>query len=241
MSSEIARALAEVNRRILQAASAAVASHMPRLVAVSKLKPASDIQDAYNAGQRHFGENYVQELVSKASELPADIKWHFIGPLQSNKAKALVAVPNLFMVESVHSAKIASSLDKACAAIQRAELGVFVQVNTSGEDTKSGVEPQQCLALVQHVIGSCPRLRFKGLMTIGSPQTPEADFKVLVECRQTVSAALQLPVDAIELSMGMSDDFERAIAAGSTNVRVGSLIFGHRPAKAAASAADSVA
>ncbi|KAF9435103.1 hypothetical protein BGZ76_006896 [Entomortierella beljakovae] len=205
-----------------------------RLVAVSKLKPASDILAAYEkTGHRHFGENYVQELEDKSKELPSDIKWHFIGSLQSNKCKIVAAIPNLFVVETVDSSKKASTLNKACATAARTEpLRIFLQVNTSGEDTKSGMLPSEALLVAQHVITNCPNLLFGGLMTIGSPNPDlengdNPDFKMLSQCKANIEN--ELNIKDLELSMGMSDDFERALLQGSTNVRVGSTIFGARP------------
>jgi pyridoxal phosphate enzyme (YggS family) len=203
----------------------------PRVVAVSKTKPVSDILAAYDAGHRHFGENYVQEVLEKSPQLPGDIRWHFIGHLQSNKAKALVEnVPSLSCVESVDSEKLASRLNSAVEAAGRGHLDVFVQVNTSGEDSKYGVNPPDVLKLCTHVVENCPRLKLKGLMTIGMPDytsRPE-NFTTLVHCRDEVSEALRLPRDSLELSMGMSQDFVAAIEMGSTNIRVGSTIFGAR-------------
>ncbi|ORY07214.1 hypothetical protein K493DRAFT_251304 [Basidiobolus meristosporus CBS 931.73] len=208
-----------------------------RLVAVSKIKPASDVLAAYNAGQRHFGENYVQELVDKSQELPKDINWHFIGTFQSNKAKMLSAIPNLWAVETIDSEKKARLLNKACEDVERVEkIRVFVQVNTSGEETKSGVEPDEVLPLAKYIVNSCSKLHFTGLMTIGAPDVPDdtaenPDFKLLSECRDKLQKELSL--DGLELSMGMSGDYELALKQGSNNVRVGSSIFGARPKKVA--------
>lgn len=203
-----------------------------RLVAVSKTKPPELLKEAYDAGQRVFGENYVQELVQKVPELPSDIQWHFIGVLQSNKVKTLVeGVPNLACVETVGSEKLASKLDAAAEAYRGgAPLPVYVQVNTSGEDSKSGVEPGEVVDLATHVVDHCKHLKLAGLMTIGMPDytTRPENLKCLAECRTRVSQALQIPEDALELSMGMSGDFEQAVEMGSTNVRVGSTIFGAR-------------
>ncbi|KAF9964373.1 hypothetical protein BGZ70_006555 [Mortierella alpina] len=210
------------------------AASKARLVAVSKYKPASDILAAYEtAGHRHFGENYVQELEEKSKELPSDIQWHFIGSLQSNKCKTVAAIPNLFVVETVDSAKKASTLDKACAAAARPEpLRIFLQVNTSGEESKSGMSPGESLEVARHVLSNCPHLKLAGLMTIGSPNPDlengeNPDFKALNQCRTTIQDTLQ--IEGLELSMGMSDDFQRALQQGSTNIRVGSTIFGSRP------------
>ncbi|XP_031274952.1 pyridoxal phosphate homeostasis protein [Pistacia vera] len=202
-----------------------------RIVAVSKTKPVPLLREVYDAGHRCFGENYVQELVEKAPQLPEDIEWHFIGNLQSNKVKALLTgVPNLAMVETVDDKKIADRLDRVVAGMERKPLKVFIQVNTSGEESKSGVEPSGCVELAQHVSQSCPNLEFSGLMTIGMldyTSTPE-NFKTLAHCRSEVCQAIGMPEEQCELSMGMSGDFELAIEMGSTNVRIGSTIFGAR-------------
>ncbi|KAF0853119.1 mitochondrial PLPDE III YBL036c euk domain-containing protein [Andalucia godoyi] len=201
-----------------------------RLVAVSKTKPASAVLAAYDAGQRVFGENYVQELVDKAPVLPKDIQWHFIGHLQSNKAKSIVEIPNLQCVESVDREKVADALQKACEKANRPLLDVMIQVNTSGEDTKSGCDPSHAENLVRHVLDTCPALRVKGLMTIGSPNPspPNRDFELLRTLRNQCQVTFAGRVCDLELSMGMSHDFVLAIENGSTNVRVGSSIFGNR-------------
>jgi len=166
--------------------------------------------------------------------MPVDVRWRFVGHLQSNKAKALCSgVPGLHAVETVDSAKLANLLNTAWAATPSAasrRLDVFVQVNTSGEETKHGVEPADAPALAKHVLDACPALRFAGLMTIGMPDyssKPE-NFICLSDCRTAVCAHTGLRPEDVELSMGMSGDFEAAISMGSTNVRVGSTIFGAR-------------
>ncbi|KAI9261520.1 hypothetical protein BDA99DRAFT_537910 [Phascolomyces articulosus] len=204
-----------------------------RLVAVSKYKPADDLLYAYEDGQRHFGENYVQELVEKSTQLPKDIQWHFIGHLQSNKAKAVVGIPNLYVVETVDSVKKANTLNKACDGLRPDPLKVYVQVNTSDEDVKSGVAPKDVVSVCKHIMESCPRLDLSGLMTIGmfgrDPNAENPDFLCLAECKKQVEEAL--PEKQLELSMGMSEDYVNAMRAGSTNVRVGRTIFGARPPK----------
>jgi len=226
----VAGQLASVGKRLQQVSG----GRGVRLVAVSKTKPAALVQEAYDAGQRHFGENYVQEIVDKAPLLPGDVKWHFIGHLQSNKAKMVCKIPNLYMIESIDSVKLADAVNKYVANVTRSEkLRVMVQVNTSGEESKSGVEPGQAVKdLCQHVATQCLNLQLVGLMTIGrlGDISPEC-FETLVNCRDEVIAA---KIDGVpsgnefELSMGMSGDFELAIQAGSTNVRIGSTIFGDR-------------
>jgi pyridoxal phosphate enzyme (YggS family) len=173
----------------------------------------------------------VQEIIAKAPVMPADIKWHFIGHLQSNKCKVVAAVPNLFVVETVDSEKLATQLQKACVTVGRASrLRVLVQVNTSGEESKFGCAPADTVAVATYIAQRCPNLELAGLMTIGRLEAEPAPecFEVLLQCRQRVSDALQISIDSLELSMGMSGDLELACAMGSTNVRVGSAIFGHR-------------
>lgn len=218
-----------------------------RLVAVSKLKPVSDILTLHQApaSQLHFGENYAQELTEKAKLLPRSILWHFIGGLQSNKCKPLAAeIPNLWCVSSVDSIKKATQLNKGRSELTETSsepLRIHVQVNTSGEVSKSGCTPgAETLALCKHIKDACPHLSLLGLMTIGAIARSKAsssgveneDFVKLKEERHSVAKELGIDTEELELSMGMSDDFEVAIQAGSSEVRVGSTIFGQRPAKA---------
>ncbi|KAJ3669556.1 hypothetical protein LUZ60_011506 [Juncus effusus] len=232
----VTAAMTAVMARVHQAAERSGRSPAQvRVVAVSKTKPVSLIKAVYDStGHRSFGENYVQELLEKAPQLPEDIEWHFIGNLQSNKVKSLLAgVPNLYMVESVDDKKIANYLERAVGSLGRKPLKVLVQVNTSGEQSKFGVEPSGCVELAKHVKLGCPNLVFSGLMTIGMldySSTPK-NFQALLDCRKEVCAELGLEEEECELSMGMSADFEQAIEMGSTNVRIGSTIFGARQTK----------
>ena len=220
-----------------------------RLVAVSKLKPANDILALYQSShsQLHFGENYLQELVQKSQLLPQDIRWHFIGALQTNKCKPLAEqIPNLWCVESVDTAKKADQLEKGRHALSENQrhyettpLRVFVQINTSGEEEKSGIAPEDAAELCKHIKEHCLHLHLQGVMTIGaiarSKHTSEGneneDFITLRNVRDRVSDALEIPKEDMELSMGMSEDFESAVRCGSNEVRVGSTIFGERPSK----------
>lgn len=218
-----------------------------RLIAVSKLKPATDILALHQppTSHLHFGENYAQELLEKAKILPQSIRWHMIGGLQSNKCKHLAEqIPNLWCVSSVDSNKKADQLEKGRKIIIEGnpdveKLRVMVQVNTSGEENKSGVEPKDTLALCRHIIDACPHLQLTGLMTIGAiarskattPENENEDFMALKETRDGVAKDLGWKEEDLELSMGMSADFEGAIKMGSCEVRVGSDIFGERPAK----------
>ncbi|CAB4417920.1 unnamed protein product [Rhizophagus irregularis] len=227
---EIEEKLCDVKKRI----ESITQGKQARLVAVSKLKPVSDIRLAYELGQRHFGENYIQELVEKSEKLPSDIHWHFIGTLQSNKCKMLAGIPNLWAVETMDSIKKADLMNKACAS-RNDKLKVFLQVNTSGEESKSGIEPGECLDVLNHIQDNCNKLELMGLMTIGAlnrddsnENQPNPDFVLLSNLKEEFKKARGIE---LELSMGMSNDFEEALKLGATNVRIGSTIFGSRPSK----------
>ena len=201
-----------------------------RLLAVSKTFPAEAIREVHALGQRAFGENYVQEAVAKKAALAdlPDVEWHLIGPLQSNKAAA--AARCFDWVESVDRVRIADALSTARAGASD-PLDVLVQVNVSGEATKSGVAPEEAIALARHVSG-LPNLRMRGIMGIPAPAADPAqlrrEFRALRACYDACDDA-GLRVDT--LSMGMSADLELAIAEGSTEVRIGTAIFGERQAR----------
>ena len=200
------------------------------LVPVSKTKPNENIMELYNDGWRHFGENYFQELLEKAEALPEDIVWHFIGHLQSGKANRLLReVTNLGVVETVDTIKLANKLNTACEAAERSEkLNIYIQVDTSGEDSKSGVSPGKGMVEMADTIkNDCKSLQITGLMTIGAPGDLTC-FDKLVDCRKTLAAHWGVPTESLALSMGMSGDYLQAIERGSTSVRVGSTIFGAR-------------
>lgn len=201
-----------------------------RLLAVSKTWPAADVAEAAACGQRAFGESYVQEAVAKIAALAAtpslgDIEWHFIGPLQSNKTRPVAE--HFDWVHSVERLKIAERLSAQRPA-GMAPLNVCLQVNVSGEESKSGCAPGEAVLLAA-AIAALPNLRLRGLMTIPEP-TDDASlqrrrFAVLRELQAAI-AARGIATDT--LSMGMSDDLEAAIAEGATVVRVGTAIFGRR-------------
>ena len=229
--SYIAERLQAVRLRIAEAA--AKAQRNPEeidLLAVSKTFSSDCIADALAAGQLAFGENYVQEALPKIEALRgvAGIEWHMIGPLQSNKT-ALVARHFAF-VHSVEREKIAERLS-AARPDSLPPLSVCVQVNISGETTKSGVAPADALALCR-AVAALPRLRLRGLMGIADPDADPATIRAQFRSLRRLFEAARdagLPVDT--LSMGMSADFESAIAEGATMVRIGSAIFGARQAK----------
>jgi pyridoxal phosphate enzyme (YggS family) len=202
------------------------------VVAVSKLQPLKRIRDAWAAGQRDFGENYVQEAVAKMDAL-ADLAatWHFIGALQGNKAKEVAR--RFDWVHGVDRERIADLLSRHRPA-GSPPLDVCVQVNISEEATKGGVRPGEALALARHV-ARLPRLRLRGLMGMASPSgdygRARAEFAVL---RRELEAIRAAGIEADTLSMGMTHDFEAALAEGATLLRIGTAIFGARPAQPAA-------
>ncbi|GAB3487806.1 YggS family pyridoxal phosphate-dependent enzyme [Marinomonas epiphytica] len=203
------------------------ASSSVSLLAVSKTKPVSAIQAAYQEGQRSFGENYVQEAVEKKQLLNqlSDIEWHFIGPIQSNKSR-LVA-ESMDWVHTVDREKIARRLSEQRPA-QLAPLKVCIQINISGEISKSGILLEQLDEMVDLVV-SLPNLELKGLMAIPAPaQSVEQQIEVYRPLQQAF-LALQNKLEGIDtLSIGMSGDLQAAIASGSSMVRVGTGIFGAR-------------
>jgi pyridoxal phosphate enzyme (YggS family) len=223
----IAANLQAVRDRIERAAQAAGRpSSGIALIAVSKTFPAEKIAEAYAAGQRAFGESYLQEAVEKVTRLShLPITWHFIGPIQSNKTRAIAE--HFQWVHSIEREKIAARLNEARPA-HLPPLNVCIQVNVSGEGSKSGVAPGAELALARAIL-ALPRLRLRGLMAIPEPTTDiqlqRRRFALLREIRDKLAAA-GIVLDT--LSMGMSDDFEAAIAEGATMVRVGTAIFGQR-------------
>ncbi|XP_063682161.1 pyridoxal phosphate homeostasis protein-like [Bolinopsis microptera] len=204
-----------------------------RLVAVSKTKPAADLEVAYEAGQRVFGENYINELVEKSHTLAhlGDIKFHFIGNLQKKNCPKLTTCKNLSIVETVGSEKVARALNNGWKKNgDGSTLDIFIQINTSREEQKSGCMPEETISLANFVKSECDVLSLKGVMTIGAfgydwSQGDNPDFIELLKCHKELCEHFG---QDLEISMGMSDDFGKAIEMGSTNVRVGSKIFGAR-------------
>eukprot|EP01084_Bolivina_argentea_P126195 223479_1 len=231
--SECVKALQRVIKSVEEIVINKKLTRTPRIVAVSKLKPTNLIQELYDAGHRHFGENYVQELRKKALELPKDIEWHFIGHLQTNKCKDILSIPNIALIETVDSEKLAKELNKRLPNNYNV-LNIMIQVNTSEEIQKSGISPDKLLSLIEFVITNCPKLKIIGLMTIGKfGDTSPKYFKILAECKKMVCEKFNkhFNENELELSMGMSADYLLATEMGSTNLRIGSTIFGSRPPK----------
>jgi hypothetical protein len=228
-SSEFPTRLAAIRERMAAAAArAGRAAEEVHLLAVSKTFPAEAVRGLAAAGQRVFAESYAQEAVDKQdATADLDLEWHFIGPLQSNKAK-LVA-PRFAMVHSVDRLKIARALDRNRG--EALPLDVCLQVNVSGEESKSGCLPDALPELAAAVAAECPRLRLRGLMAIPAPgadaEASRPAFRRLRELLdQLRTEGPEAPWDV--LSMGMSGDFEVAIEEGATHVRVGSALFGER-------------
>ena len=223
--------LGRVQQRI--AAAARAAGRDPAtvsLLAVSKTWGLDAVREAAAAGQRVFGENYVQEGVDKVKALRAmGLEWHFIGPLQSNKTRP---VANAFdWVHSIDRLKIAERLAEQRAA-HLAPLKVCIQVNVSAEDSKSGVAPEQLGALA-HAVAALPRLQLRGLMCIPEPSADAAVLRARFAVLRELQAGLVADGLVLDtLSMGMSQDIELAVAEGATIVRVGSAIFGERSRQA---------
>ncbi len=235
---DVAARLTEVRERIARAAArAGRPAEEIRLLAVSKTKPAELIRQAYAAGQRDFGENYVQELEAKAEALAdlSELRWHLIGHLQRNKARH--AVRHVAWVHSVDSVRLAEELGRRAAACSDAErdqrwppngrLSVLVEVNVGGEAQKSGCAPGG-LGDVLRAIDAQNSLALVGLMTVpphtDDPRGARPYFDALAALRDAEGGATRLP----HLSMGMTHDLEEAVAAGATWVRVGTAIFGER-------------
>lgn len=197
------------------------------LVAVSKTWPVADLCEAHSAGQTVFGENRVQELADKYVDLPQDVIWHLIGPLQKNKARKALAVMDC--LESLDSLELAWSISRIAREMMRPPLSALVQVNVAGDEAKSGFSEQTLRDALPELL-AIPYLQIEGLMTIPNfdpdPEQSRRHFARLREFRGELAASTGHPLP--HLSMGMSHDYEVAIEEGATIVRVGSAIFGHR-------------
>ncbi|MGG5871242.1 YggS family pyridoxal phosphate-dependent enzyme [Pseudomonas peli] len=222
--STIAENIAKVGVRIREAAQASQRDCATvGLLAVSKTKPAEAIRQAFAAGTRDFGENYLQEALEKQVELSdLPLTWHFIGPVQSNKTKPIAE--HFAWVHSVDRLKIAQRLSDQRPAHLPA-LNICLQVNVSGEASKSGCNPDELPALAQAVT-QLPNLRLRGLMTIPEPTDDPSEQRAAFARLRELQQGLNLDLDT--LSMGMSHDLEAAIAEGATWVRIGTALFGAR-------------
>lgn len=203
------------------------------LIAVSKTKPVLMLEEAYDAGCRHFGENKVQELVDKYEVMPKDIKWHMIGHLQRNKVKYIV--DKVFMIHSVDSVRLAEEINKE-AVKKGIRVNILIEVNVAGEESKFGVRPEDAETLITE-ISSLPGISIKGLMTIAPyVENAEENRQHFVKLRQLSVDIMNKNIDNVSmdvLSMGMTGDYQVAVEEGASYVRVGTGIFGERDYTAA--------
>ena len=197
-----------------------------RVIGVTKTKPAATIRAAREAGITDVGENYVQEIVEKHAELGEMVRWHFIGHLQRNKVRAIA--PFVAMIHGVDSERLGEEIDRQAARLGR-RVPVLVQVNTSGEESKFGVPPEEARPLAE-ALARMPNLELAGMMTIAAflddQELVRPMFRLLRELRDAISRDLSIPLP--HLSMGMTADFEAAIEEGATLVRIGTALFGGR-------------
>jgi hypothetical protein len=221
-----------VNRSAFSALSEELGVYHATLVAVSKTKPVTDIQALYDLGHRDFGENYVQELVEKQALLPKDIRWHFIGHLQSNKVKYIA--PFVHLIHGVDSMKLLQTIHKQGAANQR-RIPVLLQVHIAQEETKFGLDAMELRQILQDpsLQNGMDHVQISGLMGMASfsddRELVRGEFRKLKALFDAVKQAFFSKDDAFSvLSMGMSADYQMALEEGSTMIRVGSLLFGSR-------------
>ena len=226
---EIKENLNMVETRIRDACSSCGrAADEVKLIAVSKTKPVSALEEAYDYGCRDFGENKVQELVDKYEVMPKDIRWHMIGHLQRNKVKYIV--DKVFLIHSVDSLRLAQEIEKE-AAKKDINVNILVEVNVAGEESKFGTTAGEAVSLVEQ-IAKLPHVRVRGLMTIAPyVEDPEENRRYFAKLKQIYVDIIHKNIDNVfmeELSMGMTGDYEVAITEGATYVRVGTGIFGER-------------
>jgi len=198
------------------------------LIAVSKLKPEEDLLEAYEAGARDFGENWVQEMNSKHDNLPEDIRWHMIGHLQTNKVKYIVGWVHL--IHSVDSVKLAKEISKESVK-KGVTTNILVEVNVAGEESKYGITPETAAENIMEM-SKLPNIKIKGLMTVApfveNQEENREIFKIMKKLSEEIDAKNYNNVSMGVLSMGMSGDYQVAIEEGATMVRVGTKIFGQR-------------
>lgn len=225
----IAENIRSVEQRIQAAcARAGRRRDVVTLICVTKTMPVTDLQEAYDEGQRNFGENRVQEITEKYPLLPDDIRWHMIGHLQRNKVKYLM--DRVVMIHSVDSASLARTISKEAVKAGRT-MDILLEVNAAGEESKFGLSYEEVLPLVRE-IAPLPGLHICGLMTVApytdDPETNREFFKKLRDLSVDIDRQSIDNVSMHTLSMGMTGDFEVAIEEGATHIRVGTAIFGKR-------------
>lgn len=207
-----------------------VRAHIPAgvtLVCVSKFQPIQAIQEAYNAGERHFGESRVQELKQKVTQLPNDIQWHFIGHLQTNKVRDLLKLKP-YIIESVDSKRLLQAINTEAEKLGIIQ-NILLEVHVAKEATKSGFTPNELTTLLStDICASLPNIRICGLMSMATNTEDETEIRRCFSTAATLASNIKHPTSNIILSMGMSDDYKIAIEYGSNSVRIGSSIFGER-------------
>ena len=207
-----------------------IRAHIPEhvtLVCVSKFQPVEAIRAAYEAGERHFGESRVQELKQKVNQLPADIKWHFIGHLQTNKVRDLLKL-RPYLIQSVDSERLLQAINEEAARLGIIQ-DVLLEVHVAREESKTGFSPEEIEDLKSKIINhkfEIPNIRIRGLMTMATNTEDEAEIRRCFCKAKEILSTLNIKLST--LSMGMSDDYRIAIECGSTMVRIGSSIFGER-------------
>ncbi|MGN6492734.1 MAG: YggS family pyridoxal phosphate-dependent enzyme [Agriterribacter sp.] len=215
-----------VNKAVYQDLKDFLSQKSTTLIAVSKTKPAADIQALYDLGQRDFGENYVQEITEKHTALPPDIRWHFIGHLQTNKVKYIA--PFVHLIHGIDSLKLLKEVNKQALKNQRV-IGVLLQMHIAREETKFGLDENELKELLAH-IHDLKNVEVKGLMGMASFTSDEqiirSEFRYLKSLYDQLLTTYHLSLTT--LSMGMSSDYKIAIEEGSNMVRIGSLLFGAR-------------
>ena len=196
-----------------------------KLIGVTKTKPTQIIRQAYDFGLKDFGENKVQELVLKIKELPKDIRWHFIGNLQTNKVSLLLK-NNIFLIHSVDSLKLATCIDR-CAKQQNKVQNILLEINVTGEQSKGGYKNVDTLLGEMPELLKLKNIKILGLMCVAKKgESAIPYFNMLKDLKQKINSAFNL--NLTELSMGMTDDYKQAIDCGSTYIRIGRAIFGER-------------
>jgi pyridoxal phosphate enzyme (YggS family) len=194
-----------------------------KVLVVSKKRPIEQILEIYNQGHRDFGENYVKEILEKSQKLPSDINWHLIGHLQTNKVKKILSIKNLYAVESVDNVNLAVELNNQCIKLDKI-MNIYIQINISRENTKSGVEIENVEGFVDEIKTKCDRLKIVGIMSLGNIGNVE-EFKMMNDVKNLICNKYSLNHDDFFSSYGTSDDFEQAILNGSNEVRLGGVIF----------------
>ena len=221
--------LEQVRRNIVEACKAVNRDPSEvTLISVSKTKPVSMLQEAYDAGSRDFGENKVQEIMDKYPQLPSDIRWHMIGHLQRNKVKYIV--DKVALIHSVDSLRLAETIENE-AAKHNVTVPILIEVNVAQEESKFGLKTEEVLSLVES-IAVLPHINIKGLMTIApyveDPEENREIFRELKKLSVDIAAKNINNVNMSVLSMGMTGDYQVAVQEGATMVRVGTGIFGER-------------